>query len=344
MRSYFLFTFSGMSMCSETASKDYSSAFRTYDIRSIYDQPIDTTFAYSLGKALGKHLSDTKGSQASMVIAADTRKANNDLVSYFLQGVMESGISYLWNLGQPVGQERTRGVGSTAMVYRMTQQVFDMGVMFTASHNPAEYVGMKVVDHEGDLIPTEQLRERISTYESPTDPVDPATVLAKLNRHDRLAKQVDQVMYDLKDRYERLYSELRHKRKVLVDYSGGSGVGYEQAFLRWIETQGWVEFIAINDLPDSEFSAHLSDTSDVVNYEQLQAAVRLHEADMGIMFDGDADRLGFVDEQGAYVLGDVAGAVIARRLLESAGENSPKTIIAEVSCTHALEEIAAKHG
>ena len=85
--------------------KDYSKAYKAYDIRSVYQEPVDASFAFSLGKGLGKYLFALKGEEATFLFGSDVRLANNELVYRFAQGLKEGGVRYIVNCGISVGED-----------------------------------------------------------------------------------------------------------------------------------------------------------------------------------------------------------------------------------------------
>ena len=169
--------------------------------------------------------------------------------------------------------------------------------MFTASHNPAEYAGMKIVNEHGHLIPTNELRDLV---EERHDISDLDIDMDAYTRIWEISMMRDDIYRDKLYASEKLYREtlqdlfggLTRPMKIVVDFSNGGAIAYERTFLDGLmNSNELLQFIYLNDTADSTFSAHLSDTTDPHDYEQLMSAVLAQGADMGVMFDGDGDRL-----------------------------------------------------
>lgn len=169
-----------------------------------------------------------------------------------------------------------------------------MGAVFTASHNPPEYVGMKVVNHEALLVPSEDLKALVSAY----------TPVPELNEDDLqriwekamgpenpLGPVVDDKLEQLSGTIAEKFGSLGKSYKIAVDFSNGAAVSYEQSFLSALAESDQFEFVYTDNLADSTFSSHESDTTNPHDYEKLMKVVVDTNADFGVMFDGDGDRL-----------------------------------------------------
>ena len=292
--------------------KQYDSCYKSYDIRSIYNEPMDSSFTYSLGKGIGKHLLTTVWEDATFVFGADVREANNELIYRFLKGLEEVWITNYIGIWLPVeskdDQQQLRWVCSSAMLYYVAKHDFDMWAVFTASHNPPEYVGMKVVNHEALLVPSGDLKAMVETYE-------PVWEIDEDERFGSLSKTV----------------------KLVVDFSNGSAISYEKSYFDALWESEQFSFVYLDELADSTFSSHESDTTNPHDYENLMKAVVAESADFGIMFDGDADRLWFVNKKGEYVSGDLMVAVMSKNILRDAKEGS--AIVYDVTSTNTIPEV-----
>lgn len=132
------------------------SAFKTYDIRGIWQEEIDEVFGLRMGLALGKHLKNAY-QNPQVLISSDVREANNELITAFLQGIYQAGVSEVTRIGT-LTERHKYGVCSTPFAYYAAQD-FDCTCIFTASHNPSEYVGAKIVDRKSLSIRSSDLRE-----------------------------------------------------------------------------------------------------------------------------------------------------------------------------------------
>jgi len=219
------------------------------------------------------------------------------------------------------------GVCSTPALYYLGQGDYDLGVAFTASHNPPGDVGMKFFDKEVTLLSTEQLK-KIFEQE-----YDEATNLSAFGTSSYQERQ--SVNENLLNKVQKLYamldakwSGLTKRHHFVVDFSTGAAVSVEKKFFQdYISKHHTLELI--NDQPDGNFSAHYSDTQEHENYEQLIHVVKEKGADpatgdsgikFGIMFDGDADRIGIVGPDGKVVGGDLLTAMIAKQIVKEVKE------------------------
>ena len=122
----------------------YKKAFGSYDIRSFHTEVLDEPFAYVLGRALALYMKETYG-ESNMLIGGDTRVCNNGLISYFIAGMQSEGYDTIHLAdfdprdGYEPGKDLVFGVASSSVIYYITRNTFDVGVVFSASHNPKEY-------------------------------------------------------------------------------------------------------------------------------------------------------------------------------------------------------------
>jgi phosphomannomutase len=113
-----------------------------------------------------------------------------------------------------------------------------------------------------------------------------------------------------------IFASLTKKVTIVADYVNGAGVAYEKKILHSLCEKYGHTLIHLNEKADAQFRSHLSDTTDPHEYQQLCAAVIEHKADIGFMFDGDADRTGMVNEKGEVVGGDIIVAALAEQYLQ----------------------------
>lgn len=139
------------------------SAFKTYDIRGIWHEEIDEQFGRIMGYALGLHLIE-KFRTPKVLISSDVREANMILIDEFLKGMKTAGIKEVTVIGKDEKiPQYTYGVCSTPMAYYAAIDRFDCACLFTASHNPSEYVGVKIVDSKCLSIKSTELRALLET-------------------------------------------------------------------------------------------------------------------------------------------------------------------------------------
>jgi phosphomannomutase len=320
---------------------DYSSAFKAYDIRALWGDPLDEQFFYALGYGIGKHLVERYGEHASLVFGADSREENTQIIYRFLKGVALAGKVQCVNAWLPVtsveGQTHPWGCCSTAMLYWIAREQFSLGISFTASHNPFWYVGCKVVDRAGQLLQTSVLAEMIKEYPPLPDFDQWAFDQLTYTTHHRQHPLGERVLARAHEMQTLLWShakELQHHVSVIVDCASWAACAYEKQFLLHLASQLPMTFLFLNDRADGTFAAHPTDTTDAHNYLQLWAEVEEVGAVFGAMFDGDADRIGCVDEQGHYIPWDILAVGLVAELLRDVSPG--RAVVYDVSCTNAL--------
>jgi phosphomannomutase len=310
------------------------SSFKTYDIRGVWQSEIDERFGRIMGYALGLHLLK-KYTTPKILISSDVREANIILIDEFLKGMKTAGIQQVTVIGKDEAHSQyTYGVCSTPMAYYATIDRFDCGCLFTASHNPSEYVGAKIVDRKCLSIKSTELRA-LFEEQTQTDIAD--TGLPEILSYTDT--KITELLSDIREKFKTL-SKIP---KITVDYSHGAATHFEQTFLR--EMLG-SDAVHIFTNPDGSFPAHETDTSRFANYKPLIAEIQKNGSDFGFIFDGDADRFGMVTPDGTVVTGDILLAIIGKELLTdgTAERLGSTTIFQEVFCGKIVGDTVKKYG
>jgi len=289
------------------------SIFRAYDIRGIVDQTLDAEVAYQVGQVVGTLTLEADAEP--VVVARDGRPSGVDLVQGLIRGIASTGCDVV-----------DIGAVPTGVLYFAAYDVGSgTGVMVTGSHNPPEYNGIKMLvggkTLAGDDITN--IYERIKSG---------AVRVGKGKVSER----------DMLDRYrERIAGDIQLQRplKVIADCGNGIGGVVVANVLRDIGA----EVITLFDEVDGTFPNHHPDPSEPENLNDLIEAVRLMEADIGVAFDGDADRLGVVTSVGEIIYSDRLMMLFAQDVLSRVPGS---TIIYDVKCTghlhHVIEEAGGK--
>lgn len=331
--------------------ENYQKAFKAYDIRGKYWVNLDEHFSYTMGKATWKHLckSDTK-----LLIGCDVRLQNPALIGSFVAWLKEVWFSNVFYASFDASVDYPYWVCGTPVLYYLGQGDFDLGVAFTASHNPPGDVGMKFFDKEVTLLSTDSLREMFEkeyTEEwemvngEPRSEYGAGSEMVKVN--DMLLSKVEK-LYEMLDKK---WSWLNQRHHFVVDFSTGAAVSVEKKFFQeYVSKQHTVDFI--NDMPDGSFSAHYSDTQEHENYEQLTHAVKETGVEFGLMFDGDADRIWIVGPDGKVIGGDLLTAMIAKQILleslarlpRSTRNDSKPIVLYETMSTKMIKEVVTGLG
>lgn len=278
--------------------------FKLYDIRGIYPHEIDEKFAYSLGKAFGK-------SYQNILFGIDSRISSEKFKDPFTTGVVEEGatISYA-------------GMISTPFMYFVTKNNFDVGILATASHNPKEYGGFKACDNEGlPLSPINEIKPMFEEYELPKKLISAETYSINIEN-----KYIEYYLHKFKN---------IKNYKIVADFSNGSTVIERKIFDSIFKNKTYLSYI-----PDGNFPDHMPNTMTLDCLENIINKVIDEKADIGIIFDGDGDRIGIIDENGDPIEGDILTAIIAEQiLLESKGG-----IIYDLRCSKIVPEIITSNG
>ncbi len=322
----------------------YDKAFKAYDIRAVRKDPVDETFAYSMGRTIGDFIQKEHWPDARLCFACDVRDPNNEMIYYFLCGLEDEGFTNYIGVGMEPephleDQDYFRWVASSPVLYAVTRGEFDLGVMFTASHNPPEYVGMKIVDTDLKFVPTSKLREMVTTRHDAPERDDERFEKIRnraMGTDNDLAEVVDAQLEDLTLMLTDRFTDIEKSYTIVVDYAGAAATTYERQFFEQVLAGLGHTIIPLNEKSDSDFSSHLADTADPHEYTQLIDAVLEHQADLGIMFDGDADRLGMVDSDGRFFTGDFVFAAIIQSIQKPENENM--TISYDVFSANIVDE------
>ena len=288
-----------------------ASIFRAYDVRGIVGQTLNADTAYWLGRAVGSE-SLAKG-EPRVAVARDGRLSGPELLEALIRGLVDCGC-----------QVSNLGLVPTPVLYFATHTLPGRtGIMITGSHNPPDYNGFKIVV-AGDTLANEQitaLKTRIDTGEL-------ASGQGSVENVDILPAYVDYIRNDVK---------LARPMKVVIDC--GNGVG-------GVVAQQLFEAIGCTVVPlycevDGTFPNHHPDPSHPENVADLIARVRAERADLGLAFDGDADRVGVITEKGNMIFADRLLMLFARDVLS---RNPGAEVIYDVKCTRHVAAQVRQHG
>jgi phosphomannomutase/phosphoglucomutase len=277
--------------------------FREYDIRGVADRDLTDEAVRAIGAAFAQRMSER--GKKTIAVGRDVRLSSPRIRAAVVEGLLNQGARVI-----DVGQ-----VPTPALYYAILDLKADGGVMVTGSHNPIEYNGLKLSDGVSSLHGSEiqELRER--TFSAGTLPA----------RGTVEERSVDEdYLQDLRSRLK-----LARKLRVVVDPGNGAASILGP---RLIEALG-CEVDAIFAEPDGRFPNHLPDPTVPALMKSLQDRVVKTGADLGIGFDGDADRVGAVDEKGRLLYGDQLLALYAADVL---AKRPGEPIIFEVKCSQGL--------
>jgi phosphomannomutase len=291
--------------------------FKAYDIRGLVDSEITPDFTFATGVAFARFLQQER-EPGSVVIGEDMRPSSPVLADAFSAGVTSQGLDV-----------NRIGLASTDMLYFASGKLNLPGAMFTASHNPAEYNGIKMCLSGARPIGKESGLLAIENFVRQGSPM----YIRSMGVEKEVEMLTDYVDYllSLVD-----ISEMR-RLKIVVDAGNGMAGYTAPAIFERLN----VELIPLYFELDGTFPNHEANPIDPKNLRDLQKAVKKHNADLGLAFDGDADRCFLVDENGETVNpSDLTCLVAARELARVPGS----TIIYNLISSRAVLEVIEENG
>ena len=294
-----------------------SSIFKAYDIRGLVDKELTPDFAFVTGVAVARFLEQER-EPGTVVIGEDMRPSSPTLATAFAAGVTSQGLDVI-----------RIGLASTDMLYFASGKLNLPGAMFTASHNPAEYNGIKLCLSGARPIGKESGLLTIENYVRDGAPMAMRNVGVEKTQN-MLEEYVDHLL-SLVD-----LSAIR-PLKIVIDAGNGMGGYTAPAVFQRLNA----EVIEMYFELDGTFPNHEANPIEPANLVDLQKAVKKHKADIGLAFDGDADRCFLVDEKGALVNPSALTALIATREL---AKNPGASIIYNLISSRAVKEVVEESG
>lgn len=291
---------------------------KAYDIRGTVPDQLDETVAHALGVAFAK-FSNAK----LIVVAHDMRPSGPDLANAFQRGLTEQGVNVI-NLG----------LASTDMLYFASGKLDAPGAMFTASHNPAQYNGIKCCLSGARSIGIDNgLREMKAIAQGVLDGkgLAVAASIGEVTRKNMLAEFVDHVVGFIDAKSLR-------KLRIVADTANGMGGLVAPAVF---DRLGEFDLEVMYGELDGTFPNHPADPIQPANQRDLQARVISGKFDVGLAFDGDADRVFLVDENGKSVSGSTTTALLASVFLRT---NPKSTILYNLICSRVVPETITSLG
>lgn len=291
--------------------------FKAYDVRGIVPDQLNEPIARDIGRAFSTLLADSPAERSNtVVVGRDMRSHSPGICDALIDGLLSSGVDVL-----------DCGLCTTPFNYFAVGHLGTAGgVQVTASHNASQYNGLKFSLHDARPVSGDggipEMERRVQEGDLPTSE----------SRGER--KEID-----LWSAYgERMRSFLEHTErplKVVVDAANGMGTLYKDLL-----EQAGIELIPLYFELDGSFPNHEANPLKLENLADLCAAVRAEGADLGVSFDGDADRAAFVDETGEPVGSDIATALIAGRLLR----HRKGAVVYDIRSSRAVAEYISSQG
>jgi phosphomannomutase len=294
---------------------DLGAIFKAYDIRGVYPDPLNEDAAERIGRAFAGWVKAER-----ILIGRDCRLSSPSLSDAFVDGVTRSGVGVV-----------DLGLSTTDMVYFASGRLSMPGTMFTASHNPAEYNGIKLCRSGAAPVGEESgLREIRSLAESGGDVGSPAVSPGTVEQRDMTQEYLEHLL---------TFADVERLAPLTVAADAANGMA-------GLVVPALFERLPLKLVPlymelDGTFPNHPADPIEPENQRDLQAAVREHGADLGLAFDGDADRVFLVDEHAEGVSGSLVTALVAKGMLE---RYPGATILHNLICSWVVPETIREYG
>ena len=286
------------------------SIFREYDIRGIYPKQINESVIEQIAKAISIKCDSEKVSE--ICIGRDGRLSGKSLIDSLSTSLSQYGLNVI-NIGL---------VTTPLLYFAAKKNAYKSGVMITGSHNPKEYNGVKLVIND--------------------NPVSGNEILKLIKKDKSKAKDAGEITHiNIKEKYlqevkENIKLNVNQKIKVVIDCgNGAAGCIAPQLF-----NSIGCEVVELFSEVDGNFPNHHPDPGNIENLNDLILKVKETNADLGLAFDGDGDRVGLVTDQGEIVFPDKIMMILSEDILSS----NKGSVIFDVKCSNALSNIISELG
>jgi phosphomannomutase/phosphoglucomutase len=291
------------------------SIFKAYDIRGIIEQTLNADVARLIGQAFGSEMRAI--GEDVIVIGRDGRLSGPELIEALTEGLLSTGVDVI-----------DLGVVATPMVYFAANHVLNgrspkSGIMITGSHNPPNYNGFKMVLGTAAIY-----GEQIQSLYKRIEAKQFATGQGKRSTFDIFPMYLERIVSDVK---------LARPMKIAIDCGNGVGGAFAATLFRALGCEVEELFCEV----DGHFPNHHPDPAHIENLEDLIKKVRTTDNELGLAFDGDADRLGVVTKDGQVIFPDRQMMLFAKDVLS---RNPGGQIIYDVKCTRNLAAWITQHG
>lgn len=289
-----------------------SSIFKSYDIRGIYPSDLNEEAAYQVGQSFVRYAGVKK-----VVVGYDARLSSLALFKALTEGIAEEG-AVVYSIGQ---------LPTECLYFAVGNYDFDGGIMITASHNPKEYNGFKMMKRPDSDIIWIRGKDLLSSVQENDVQKDHAVEV--------LQKDI------LKDYLRHVLSFVDIKTikpfTIVVDTSNG----VMGNVLPHLKEKLPIKIVDLNFEPNGSFPNHSPNPLEKGSSDQIVKAIQQYKADFGIMFDGDADRIFLVDENGRIIKGDTTLLLLAKQFLN---KNPGMAVAYNAICSKAVPEFVKKWG
>ncbi len=288
--------------------------FRQYDVRGIVDDDLTVEAAQAIGGAYAALMRE-RGVTGDVAVGRDNRPSGDKLRDALVKGLTEAGVGVV-----------DIGVVPTPVLYWSLHHLPVIGgIQITGSHNPPEYNGFKIC-FGTESVHGHELQHLLALIRSNAAPHGAGRV--------RFASPIDEYVVDVVERT----GPLARPMKIVYDCGNGAGALVAPQLMAGLG----VDAVGLYTESDGTFPNHHPDPTVPENLEALIEAVKREDAELGVAFDGDADRIGLVDDEGRIIWGDHILILYARDVIERTGKGQP--IIFDVKCSQALTDEITRAG
>ena len=293
------------------------NVFKAYDIRGIFPEEVNEELFRNIGRAFSIFIKNKTQRNTSVIIGRDMRNSSESLAGAFAAGVMDQGLNII-----------DIGLASTDMCYFASGHFDFPAAMVTASHNPAEYNGLKVCMNQARPVGQDSGLKEILQIVS-TSPQRQSVIGGRetIDVLDDFATHVCSTI-DISN---------LNDLKVVADTANGMGGLILPPVFKKLPFELEILFPEL----DGSFPNHPADPLQQENQEYLRQRVLETQADIGLAFDGDADRVFLLDEKGKPVSGSLTTALIADQILK---ERPDESVIYNLICSKVVPEVIHEHG
>jgi phosphomannomutase len=297
--------------------------FKAYDVRGLYPDQLNEDIAYRVGRAFARVIADMEGtdpSQLELAVGRDMRLTAPDMAARYIEGIRDEGADVL-----DVGQ-----VGTEMLYFTVGSRDLPGGLMCTASHNPKAYTGAKIVKRGAIALSGDSGIGEIRDMVRGDDIGEPQTDRGEVAEHDIAPEFREAAMK---------FIDTSRVREMKVVLDGGNGMAGPMVGPIFDELP--IEQIQTYWTPDGNFPDHEPNPLLPENRTFIVKKVLSEGAELGIAWDGDADRCFFIDDTGEFVAGDFLTALLAQSLIE---KEPGARILYDVRASRAVKDIVEKAG
>jgi len=289
--------------------------FKAYDVRGLVPNELDPEIAYRIGRAVAAFLGATE-----VVVGRDMRVSGPALSAALIDGLRDQGAN-VTDIGL---------VSTDTLYFAVGKYGYQAGVMITASHNPAAYNGFKICREEARALSMEtgigDIRDLVVSGNIP----DPTGKRGDLGERDVLDAYAGHVLGMI---------DVSTIKPLKIAIDAGNGMG--GALVPPVFTNLPCEVIPLYFELDGTFPNHEANPIEPENIRDLQRTVVEQGCDLGVAFDGDADRIFLIDEHGAFVGGDLTTAMVSIQMLK---KHPGSSIVYNLICSHTVPETISANG